>query len=656
VLLLSAAYAILFVAIAKVRLDRFAFRDQDLPLNLQALWAVLHGSTHISIFGVSFLGNHLQWATFPLAPLYALWQSPMFLLTLQTIALASGALPLHRIASRRLGGGLAAAVVASYLLYPALGYVNLAEFHMPSLVVPLLLWAHDAWDLDRRGRLIALVVAVALVQENFPLFGAAYGVLLAVARRDLARGIPLAVGCAAYFYVGLQHLQPMFWREVGGKSIAGPAVPTFYGDLGRSVGEMAINFARNPVAAIAAAYEPRKGAWLAHLFLPLALLPLAGWKWLPPAAPYFLQHFLSDRENETTIRSHYAAEMIPFLFIATVAGLAWVRRFLPSRRAAPILGGVVLTAAIAGNATLGPHVFLVNDLLRTHETPPDPVRTRLLAAIPRDASVVTTFDVLAHVANRPRVYALDTVARGTLSKSRYAFHLPADTEWALVDWTDEPTFRRYNRGKLDQNLARTFADGSWRVEHAEGSVTLLRRAAAPPASADTTAGFVMPRRPFAADAQLFQIAPAPPPGFRAPKLVVDQGLELLDARVIPAAPAGDAAARGGRIHVGLVWRLRVPAAGQYLARVEIIDPTGRVHAGADHPLCYNIHPPNRWPIGEIVRDDVWLTAPPSLPPGEYAVAVRMEAYLDPRPVAVSAGSADVAVAQNRAIVATWRVP
>jgi hypothetical protein len=123
---LAALYALLFLVVSKERYDTFAFRDQDLAQHAQALWALLHGSTHISIFGVSFLGNHLHWATFALAPLYAMFPTPFLLLAVQTLALAAGAIPLFWIAERRLGGRLAVAVVAAYLLYPALGYVNLA--------------------------------------------------------------------------------------------------------------------------------------------------------------------------------------------------------------------------------------------------------------------------------------------------------------------------------------------------------------------------------------------------------------------------------------------------------------------------------------------------------------------------------------------------
>ncbi len=664
---LAGLYALVFLVASKARFDRFAFRDEDLALNAQALWMLLRGSTHNSILGISFLGNHLHWATFLLAPFYAIFPSPLFLLSVQTLALAAGAFPLYRIAERRLGSDLGVVVVGAYLIYPALGYVNFSEFHMPSLIVPLLFWAHDAYETDRRNLLVALLVAVALVQENFPLFGAAYGALLAVHRRDLARGLPLTIGCLVYFYLGLQIFPPLFLSKASVALPTSPALPNFYPELGRSVPDLLINFARDPVGAFANVYEPRKGLWLAQLFLPLALLPLIGVNWLLPAAPFFAQHFLSSRANETSIRSHYAAEMIPFLFIAAVVGLARVRRIVPGRLGAILLGGALIAAVVAGNIALGCQFFLVRDILHMGEKPPDPLRKRLLAMIPPDAATVASFDVLPHLVNRFHIYPLHDVGRGHLLKRKFAFRLPSDTRYALTDWTDDLTFRTYDSGRLDQNLARAFADGSWSVLHAEGSITLLTRNGSAPAAkgAGREAGggaaaggaarggkddaFVMPPRPFVGEPQLFEILPSPPPGFREPKLLVDGALELLSASVVPAMTD-----EGEGIRVGLLWRLRAPVPGQYLVKVEIIDTKGTALASADHPLCYNLFPPTRWDPSQIVRDDVWLPVSAPIPPGDYAVAVGVEGYRAARRVGIERLSADVVITTNRAIVSVWK--
>jgi hypothetical protein len=178
--------------------------------------------------------------------------------------------------------------------------------------------------------------------------------------------------------------------------------------------------------------------------------------------------------------------------------------------------------------------------------------------------------------------------------------------------------------------------------YAAGSLTLLERAAVAVASGG------MPARPFAGETQLFQIAPAPPPGFRRPKLLVDDALELLDAGVVSAPSAADP-----RIRVGLAWRLRAPAPGQYAVTVEIVDREGSVLAFSEHPLCYNIYPPARWTPGAVVREDTWL--PLDTPPraGPYGVAVSIAAHRGARRVSVERLSEDVVPVGGRAIVSLW---
>jgi hypothetical protein len=161
----------------------------------------------------------------------------------------------------------------------------------------------------------------------------------------------------------------------------------------------------------------------------------------------------------------------------------------------------------------------------------------------------------------------------------------------------------------------------------------------------------IPRRPFAGEAQLFQIDPPLPEGIGGPRLLFDGALELLDARVAPDPPPEE-----GRIRMSLTWRVRapVPDPGQYVARVELIDSTGRIRVRDEHPLCYNIFPPVRWPIGAVVREDVWIRARHPIVRDDYGIGVWLEAYNNPRKVAVEALTSGAAVGEERAIAGVWR--
>jgi hypothetical protein len=97
-----------------------------------------------------------------LAPLYALWPDPRLLLVIQAALFALGALPVYRLALRRLGNRYAARCLALiYLLYPTALTSVLFDFHGDTLALALLLFALDARD-ARAWRRYALWVALAL--------------------------------------------------------------------------------------------------------------------------------------------------------------------------------------------------------------------------------------------------------------------------------------------------------------------------------------------------------------------------------------------------------------------------------------------------------------------------------------------------------------
>ena len=76
-----------------------------------------------------------------LAPAYLIAPNAETLLIIQSVWLASGAIPLFLLASRVIRSSWVALVIAgAYLLHPALHGINMYEFHSLALVVPLLFW------------------------------------------------------------------------------------------------------------------------------------------------------------------------------------------------------------------------------------------------------------------------------------------------------------------------------------------------------------------------------------------------------------------------------------------------------------------------------------------------------------------------------------
>ena len=147
-------YVILYGTLSVVRYNAFHASTFDLGIMAQVVWNTARGrlfetslgrATGDALIG-SYLGNHVRPILLLLAPLYRLWPDPRLLLILQSVALGAAAIPLYAITRRHVGNPRAALVVACcYLAYPALGFLNLVDFHPIAFAVPLLFLAY--WSL-----------------------------------------------------------------------------------------------------------------------------------------------------------------------------------------------------------------------------------------------------------------------------------------------------------------------------------------------------------------------------------------------------------------------------------------------------------------------------------------------------------------------------
>ena len=133
-------YAALIGIVCHMKFVHYGYTDFDLAVHAQSVHGILHGRFQSSILGVPFLGNHMVLILFLLAPLYAVFSSPLLLLHMQTICLASGAWPIYRLARQELPTPWAIWLSLLYLVYPPLVLMNLYEFHPIALASALLLW------------------------------------------------------------------------------------------------------------------------------------------------------------------------------------------------------------------------------------------------------------------------------------------------------------------------------------------------------------------------------------------------------------------------------------------------------------------------------------------------------------------------------------
>ena len=432
VLAAATLYAVIFGAVCHCLFRDYRYGDFDLAIDAQATWNVLHGSAMSSIHGIPFLGNHMRLILFIIAPVYALFPSPLTLLHLQTVALAAAAVFLYLLARRHLPCRWAAALALVYLLYPPLISMNLYEFHPVALTVLFFTCMLHAYGAGRFAWFLATYLLALSCQENIGLLGAAFGVYAIVdGRRGRWVLWPIAIG-AAHFLVCVFVVMPRLNRDT-------IQFAQLYAHMGASLPEVFFNILRHPLKAAAHMLTPPKLGFLGALLSPVGFLSLLGPSGLIPAVPALVQRLLSARPSEASVAYHYQAEFIPFVFYSSVLGL---KRLLAVRhRTARLVAATILCAApllsLAASGVLprigaalrpGPEVRAAR-----------PIKDAFVDGIRAADAVVATFDFQPRLSNRRSLFSPHHIYTGAYTLSGTPYPTP-EADVVLLTTDDRLTF------------------------------------------------------------------------------------------------------------------------------------------------------------------------------------------------------------------------
>ena len=405
-LLLVVGYVVAYGWLVTERHKRFNSTGYDLAIKEQVIWNTAHGRFFGSSVEVdNAFADHFQPVMLALVPLYTLFPGPGLLLAVQTVALAVGAIPLYRLARRRLDrASLALAVAASYLLFPATGFVNRFDFHPEVLAVPAFLFAFEALDRDNVRAASLWLLVPLLSKENLGFSVALFG-LYAVFLRGRVRfglawsGLGLAVSGLAMFWLipTLRH---------------GPSdTLSRYGWLGETPLQMLEVLVTRPEYVWQNVAEPNRALYLLQLLLPTGFVALLGLPELLIAVPGLAMNLLAKHYYQPTIYCHYPVPIIPFVFIATVVGLQRLKRLVGHGPIFTLIGLALVPLMIVA--------FVSDNPFTESQQLPDPLAHlsnaeavyRALPLVPPGASVVTTNAYAPHLARREGLYIIGIPAQ-----------------------------------------------------------------------------------------------------------------------------------------------------------------------------------------------------------------------------------------------------
>ncbi len=412
--ILIAVYIAAFGIFTCLRHYNFQTQTWDLAAFVQTFWNTIHG--RIMQNNLEQVHNHLGLHMSPwllvLAPGYAIFPSPYYLLIIQTIIVALGAWPLYLLAVKVLKNQwLSLVVAASYLLYPSLQWANTYDFHEITSFIPLLLAAFYFIEEERWGWAIGFLALAASVKEDAILTVLFVGIYLLL-RADKQKvwltkqrkiGIGVIILALIYFIIAVKILMPAF----------GGGVLRFdrYANLGNTPGEIVKNVSAHPHLLAETIFTKQKLFYFFLLFLPVAFLPFLYWRTLLLLIPGLAENLLTTYTFQFNSLYHYDAILIPGIFFGVVYGLKFLQDRWPRNNGAQPakihwVKWVLLGCAIFSFLTrspLGPFSF---PLAYFQPNAQWAAYRKIVDLVPDGVSVAANTNLVPHLAHREFIYAL----------------------------------------------------------------------------------------------------------------------------------------------------------------------------------------------------------------------------------------------------------
>jgi len=339
VCLLVIAYGLVFSYLSIVKYRTYNATAWDLGIFSQSLYTTLNKNLffHNNLEFGSHFHVHFSPILILLLPFYAVCQSPIILLILQSFGIALAAIPIHYIAKKELSDRASLVFPFLYLMSPALYGANFFDFHPVSLAPLFILASILFFKIARWKEYFVFIFLALMVKEDVSLiviaigfYGIAKNIRMLLKRRlNQTTAISLLTiiigavwlafslkmishfvavdGYGILWNSGYSHHTGNVYEQIGGEGGIFGILASLINDPAR----MVIRLLDHPT---------EKLVYLAGLFMPLCML---SWLDLPSVLlflPTLMEYFLASDVNYFSLSYQYPTLLAPVVFIAALNG------------------------------------------------------------------------------------------------------------------------------------------------------------------------------------------------------------------------------------------------------------------------------------------------------------------------------------------------
>lgn len=589
------SYILVFGYLCFLKYHSFNYLDWDLASDV----IVLRNSVHGKLLYYPFLeqiifGAHLYLIIFLFLPLYALFQTPLTLLFLQSIFLGLAAWPLYLLARSRLNQTFSLSIAIAYLLYPSVGYMNLFETHFDIYEIFFLFFALYYFEKENFRRYLVFIALTLFCKENASLTVSMLGIYAWIRKRPQKWVLfPLLSG-VAWFLLSVKLIIPHFAKDAGLYQ-GGFIFSHYYKHLGSNLFEMAKTVVLHPVSTALFAFTPPKITYILQLFVPAGLLGLFSPLALLPVIPVFMQNLLSAAHNHSLIYYQYTALLIPFIFFSVIHSFAKLLRYkLVIRNQAVLLccffGFVVFSGiylqAPQFNIMRRMRSYSVDDISRQKD--------KLIKAVPPGSPVIATFQFLPKLTNRQDLYSMHLIAMGYKMYTKIRYEPPKKLEYALIDFNEPLMLRAFFPPQAAGNIRAFLGTGDWRVLEAFDDTVLFKNG-------------------YEAGYRLCEEVSNPKIG-NPVNLVLENGINFLGYDIVD-----DRISDRRILHLVYYWKKMKGARRPSGFFIQFSDPPGNVVFVKGHVFGYRVYLQDEWRDGRIMKEHHYILFPPGTEKRNYRI-------------------------------------
>ena len=426
VLLLIVAYTVFFSGYTIFMHYAFKTYAWDLGIFTQSMWSTINlGRPFYYTIeaaanpSMNFIGAHFSPVLLLVVPIYALYQSPLTLLVLQSFVIGLAALPLYWIAERKLQSklwGLTFAV--AFLLHPALHGMNCFDFHVEAFIPLFFFLAFHYLDTKQWVKGFAFSILTLTTIEFAPILTAFLGLYFLAKTGQRRTKTSIRPYLRRIFPSILLITTSIFWLCLAFSvtysinPLKATGLPGKWDNWGRSLSEVLLNVLKDPLKALSTMATPIEKTFYAFFILaPVAFLPLLAPLEFLLSLPWIFAALLSDYSPYYEPYFQYFGFVVAQTFIAAVFGARRLVGKITERKGHQSLEkklmALVLVLSITFTVAASPVGLPALTRKNVQITPHTNTLHSILALIPPNVSVATQNDILPHLAQREQIQVLD---------------------------------------------------------------------------------------------------------------------------------------------------------------------------------------------------------------------------------------------------------